>query len=161
MHFHDTNATISDTELGKLAWSLIESESELADFIQKRACATMPLKVTVPARKWTMTPAILYALQQTSKQGPIHHIVRELDPESTKDFTEKGDYLSLQNKIKAIVGRTKASRKQLSRRTLAEQCSFMNHPFREGLPKVQAASKKSGMESGKKRKASNGGEDES
>ena len=108
-----------------------------------------------------MTPAILYALQQTSKQGPIHHIVRELDPESTKDFTEKGDYLSLQNKIKAIVGRTKASQKQLSRRTLAEQCGFMNHPFRGGLPKVQAASKKSGMESGKKRKASNEGKDDS
>ena len=108
-----------------------------------------------------MTPAILYALQQTSKQGPIHHIVRELDPESTKDFPEKGDYLSLQNKIKAIVGRTKASQKQLSRRTLAEQCGFMNHPFRGGLPKVQAASKKSGMESGKKRKASNEGKDDS
>ena len=66
--------------LGKAAWGVICDDGPLMDFILKRNEANDTKRVPPPDFHRTVTPAIVYLLDRTTKNNvPIHGVIRTLE----------------------------------------------------------------------------------
>ena len=137
---------------------MTESDDDLAKYLVARTVATEPQTVELTFQR-PLTPGLLYLLKNTAKDTPIHHLARRLDPLATSIYPEKRDYLSLRNKINSIIRRVEDSRLTLpdTRCTREERRGFLLAGF--CVPRRPSLAK--AKKSGKKRKASNEGKDDS
>ena len=131
-NFSQFFSPFADQGIGRAAWSTIETDTPLTRFISDRIEADDQKKMHNPDFHRIVTPAILYVLDRSAKNGvSITEVVRALRPRHGETFLRGG-----QAEDKKILGRFKESNRELLRHvdkdTLKEAEQFLCHPLSFG-----------------------------